>query len=102
MGKVQDNSELRDILRRILFAGEAIPYNPDNMAVSDAQMYGFIRNDNGFIKIANRIFETRLYNFFLNAEELQNTEIYKVASREKEVLLAGTKIFEDKTDSDLS
>ena len=92
MGKVHDNSELKNILRRILFAGEVIPYNPDNMAVSDAQMYGFIRNDNGFIKIANRIFETRLYNFFLNTEELQNTEIYKIASREKEQFIRDGKL----------
>ena len=35
-------------------------------------MYGLIRNDHNTVKIANRIFETRLYNLFLSDEELKN------------------------------
>ena len=35
------------------------------------QMYGLIRNDHNTVKVANRIFETRLYNLFLSDEELK-------------------------------
>lgn len=84
MGKVHDYPGLKDILQRILFSGEAVPYNPDDVSIGDAEIYGFIEHDHGFIKISNRIFETRLYNFFLNTEELQKTEIYRAGSREKE------------------
>ncbi len=72
MGKVQENERLREILRRILFAGEAVSYNPDDLSISDAEMFGFIRNSGGTVRIANRIFETRLYNFFLSQEELRS------------------------------
>ena len=36
------------------------------------QMYGLIRNDHNTVRVANRIFETMLYNRFLSEEELQN------------------------------
>ena len=35
-------------------------------------MYGLIRNDHNTVRVANRIFETRLYNLFLSDEELKN------------------------------
>lgn len=39
-------------------------YNPDDPAVDIAVMFGFLRNDDGTLVIANRIFETRLYAQF--------------------------------------
>ena len=45
------------------------------------QMYGLIRNDHNTVRIANRIFETMLYNLFLSDEELKNN----VFSREGEL-----------------
>ena len=65
MGKLYDNEELCKVLKDILFGGEAVPYNPDKLAISDARMYGFITTENGIIVVSNRIFETRLYHFFL-------------------------------------
>lgn len=82
MGKVHDNHKLRKILYRILFAGESISYNPDDLSISDAEMFGFIRNNVGIIQITNQIFETRLYNFFLSQEEL-NSPIYQIGVDEK-------------------
>lgn len=73
MGKVHDNDKLRDVLWRILFAGETVPYNPDDISVSDAEMYGLVRNQDGRVQVANRIFEIRLYNFFLNQEQMQTS-----------------------------
>ena len=35
-------------------------------------MYGLVKNDHNVVKVANRIFETRLYNLFLSEEELKN------------------------------
>ena len=70
MGKLYSNEELCKTLKNILFGGEAISYDPDKPAVSDARMYGFIRVENERIVIANRIFETRLYNYFLGEREI--------------------------------
>ena len=35
-------------------------------------MYGLIRNEHNTVRIANRIFETMIYNLFLSEEELKN------------------------------
>ena len=82
MGKVHGNARLREVLWRILFAGESVSYNPDDISISDAEMYGLVRNDHGTVKIANRIFETRLYNFFLSQSELDSPS-YKAGTEEK-------------------
>ena len=75
MEKVYRSKPLSDTLQRILFAGERIPYNPDNIPAMDGEMYGFIRNVDGALAIANRIFETRLYNYFLSVAELKESPI---------------------------
>ena len=60
------------MLYTMLFQGEQIAYNEDNHTIEIANMFGYISCDNMSIKIANRIFETRLYNMFLSEEELSN------------------------------
>lgn len=64
--KVVDYPELRDMLYAILFTGKSIPYNPDHFAIHIGSMFGFVREVNGTVAVANRIFETRLYNYFLS------------------------------------
>ena len=64
--KITDYPELRAMLYAILFRGESYPYNPDNFAIDIGTMFGFIKEKNGQVVIANRIFETRLYNLFLS------------------------------------
>jgi hypothetical protein len=83
IGKIVDYPELSRILYTILFAGEKIIYNPDVSVIDIAQMYGFIKNDNGSIAISNRIFEIRLYNYFLALDDARNSEIFKAASNDK-------------------
>ena len=71
MGKIYDNAPLRDMLQSILFAGERIPYNPDYVPAMDGEMYGFIKNDAGAMTVANRIFEVRIYNYFLSLRDIE-------------------------------
>ena len=80
MGKVYDNEPLSNTLQRILLGGERIPYNPDNIPAMDGEMYGFIKNRDGALAVANRIFETRLYNYFLSVAELKESPISKAGA----------------------
>ena len=84
MGKVHENAELRGTLEKILFSGDTLPFSPDDVALADAAMYGFVQNVGGKVKISNRIFETRLYNYFLFSEEVRATPISQIGSSEKE------------------
>jgi len=83
MEKVYRNKLLADTLQRILFGGERIPYNPDSIPAMDGEMYGFIRNVDGALSISNRIFETRLYNYFLSEAELRESPISQAGAGER-------------------
>ncbi|MDO5423950.1 MAG: AAA-like domain-containing protein [Eubacteriales bacterium] len=78
-GKLTDYPELKAVLYTLLFQGQKILYNPDNEAISTALMFGFVRVEGNSVIVANRIFETRLYNLFLTDPEVQNSDIYRAS-----------------------
>lgn len=84
MGKVHNNSELSDTLQTVLFSGERFPYNPDKVSIMDGIMYGFFNRNNSTLSISNRIFETRLYNYFLSENEIKMFPMFKIASSNSE------------------
>lgn len=83
MGKLNDYPSLKQKLYTILFGGKNLIYNPDDPAVDIAMMFGFVKNNSGTLVIANRIFEIRLYNYFLTTDEAQNNELFVYASDHK-------------------
>jgi hypothetical protein len=83
IGKLLDYPSLEKTINKILFAGEKLVYNPDDTEVDIAQMFGFIKNNNGSIAIANRIFEMRLYNYFLTTNAAQDSLIFKASANDK-------------------
>ena len=56
--------------------------------IETAEMFGFIKNENGSAVISNRIFETVLYNLFI-AEEYMDSKIYDAGLREKSQFVRG-------------
>lgn len=59
--------------------GESIAYTALNPVIDIAAMFGFIKNNNKSVAIANRIFETVLYDLFLSTEEMKGNDIYKAS-----------------------
>ena len=55
--KVKDYSDLGTMLRDILFCGKGIPFNLGTELVSIGAMFGFLKDEDGQVAIANRIFE---------------------------------------------
>lgn len=82
VAKLSEYPELREMLYSLLFQGNSIIYHPLNPAIEVGEMLGFIKNENGCVVIANRIFETYLYNLFLS-EDAANGGIYDFAVRDK-------------------
>ena len=83
INKIEDHQELYDYLYQILILGRKISYNPDDSVIRLAMMYGFLKEENGSVVIANRIFETRLYNAILTTKKMQGTSIYKAGEWDK-------------------
>lgn len=71
------------MLTLLLFQGQSIMYNPENIAIDEALMFGFVKVRNECVVVANRIFETRLYNMFLILSEMKGSEIYRAALQDR-------------------
>ncbi|MEZ3433663.1 MAG: ATP-binding protein [Lachnospiraceae bacterium] len=87
IGKLREEPELNTVISSLLFAGESTVYNSDNPAISNAAMLGFVKNCQGNVAIANRIFETRLYNYFLSMAETEGMEICKASKQDKNMFI---------------
>ncbi len=69
MGKLQNYLELRIQLRALLMRGESIACVPDDVEQQQLLMYGFVRVEHNKLVVANRVFEMRLYVFFVGESE---------------------------------
>ena len=87
IGKLNTYQDLKKMIYLLLFQGRTILYNADDIATDMLLMFGFIKTENGTVQIANRIFETRLYNYFLTRPDDQNKDIYKLASLNKNLFI---------------
>ncbi len=66
--KLDDYPELKKLLKGILFEGKKKPYSPDEKYIQIATMFNYIVNKDGYVAIACRLMETRLYNLFINED----------------------------------
>lgn len=69
MSKLANMPKLKAQLRDVLMKGEPIPWQPYEENQALLSMYGFIRNRNNTVAVANRIFEMLLYQYFLGESE---------------------------------
>ena len=85
-------SELKAAIKSILMEGTKLTWNPDQAEIVQMQMYGLIRNDHNTVRVANRIFETRLYNLFLSDEELKNNVFSREGDLVKNIFIEDGKL----------
>ncbi|MCD8148686.1 MAG: ATP-binding protein [Clostridiales bacterium] len=70
--QIEDYPELKEVLKSILFEGNAITFNAYNKSLNLAKMFDYIKAVDGRVAVANRIFEVVLYDYFLSEEKLDN------------------------------
>jgi len=70
--------ELENILQNILLEGQDYPFNAYAKAVNMGIMFGFLKDADGQVALANKIFEAHLYNYFL-AEEIATNASERIA-----------------------
>ena len=59
---LENDRNLYDFVYNIIMEGEIVPFNPDAPLIQQGLMHGIFKND-GQIKIHNRVYEERLYNY---------------------------------------
>ncbi len=86
--KIDEYPELSEMIYAILFTGKSIAFSPDYTAMDIGIRFGFIKRDGEQLTVANRIFETRLYNFYL-AEEMLGSSTYAASMQIKNQFVHG-------------
>lgn len=74
--------DLRDLIEEILYQGKQVAFSPMQMSVNLGVMFGFLKEEKGFVTVANRIFEMALLNMFI-AEEAVSSEAFRYGQRDK-------------------
>lgn len=87
INKLSDYPQLKSMVKTMLFTGQSILYNPDNEGIDMAVMFGFACVTDNTVRIANRIFETRLYNLFLSELGEGKEDLYKESLKDKDGLV---------------
>ena len=67
--------DLKELIEQLLYRGRRILFSPAEKSLNLGLMFGYFKDDNGRITIANRIFEMYLLNLFI-AEDSIKSEIY--------------------------
>ena len=90
--KLLSYPELNTMFRSILFGGKVITYNYYEPSINIATMFGFVKNQDGVLAVANRIFEIWLYNLYLSASEVQKSPIYSASTMDKNQFIVGGRL----------
>ena len=64
--------ELRSMVEDIIYRGRTIPFSPVEKSINLGVMFGFLKEENGHVAMANRIFEMCLLDMLM-AEEAGNS-----------------------------
>ena len=81
--------ELRSMIEQILYQGQRIAFSPDVKPVNMGLMFGFLKEEEGQIAMANRIFEMRMLNMFITEEALKSEEYRRGQSDRNQFLRDG-------------
>ena len=77
---IENNKELSEYIFDIVINGSEKVYNIDNPLIDLGCTFGYFINDNCKVKIANRIIEQRMYNYFISKAELGDMAGYNIKS----------------------
>jgi hypothetical protein len=60
---LENNSALKELIKKIIIDGNEITYNKDNPTINLGVTYGIFRNKEGKVKIHNKVYEQKIYDY---------------------------------------
>lgn len=91
MKQLDIHKDLRDMISDILYQGRKIPYSPLVHSVELGMMLGYLKQKDGYITVANRIFEMGLLDKFIT-EEASQSEAFRYGQQDREQFIKGTRL----------
>ncbi len=67
--------DLYKIVEDIIYCGKKIPFSLEEKSINLGHMFGYLKEENGHVAIANRMFEMCLLNMFM-AKEAIHSDVY--------------------------
>lgn len=67
--------DMRKMIEEAVYQGKRIPFIPNEKSINLGLMFCFLKEENGYVAVANRIFEMYLLNLFI-AEEAVGSDIF--------------------------
>lgn len=93
--QLQTYPELAHMIEDIVYQGVRIPYSPSVFEINLGMMFGFLKEQDGQVQIANRIFEMYLLNMFA-AQDAIKSEAYRCGQLDRNQFLAGGRLDMDR------
>ena len=66
---IENNMELKNLIKRITLDNDSVTYVADNPVINLGIIYGIFKNENNKVKVHNRIYEQRIYNYMTSIIE---------------------------------
>jgi hypothetical protein len=60
---LENNSKLKKLVYKVIIDGDLVTFNKDNPLIMLGVIYGFFKSQGGKLKIQNRIYEQRIYDY---------------------------------------
>ena len=79
---LERHEALYKLVYRIIIEGETVAFNPDEPTISLGRLYGVFK-ENGQVRIHNRIYEQRLYNYMASKTEIAIGDRYHYTEQVK-------------------
>jgi len=80
---LENNRELYNLIYELLFIGKEIVFNIDNPIINLGLTYGFLEKGVcNKTKVSNRVFEIRIYNYFISKNSTSGKQITGVLQRD--------------------
>ena len=80
---IESNPDLKELLREITVGNREYTFNIDNKAIQIAYMFGIVEKKGRDVGIHNRIFETRITNYFASEIEMKEKSfLLRTSTRE--------------------
>lgn len=83
ISRVMNYPEINEVLQDKIFNGQTVAFITSNPVIDLAAMFGIIKNQNGVVVPANKVFARVLADYYLSLEEMRNLDIYKVSLQDK-------------------
>lgn len=78
---LESHKGFRNMVEGILLQGAEISFVASNPDIARGEMYGIVKNESGQVKIANPIFESYIYEYFVSVHNMENLMISQYSDK---------------------